>query len=179
MTRHSRRQPTVLAVAPSTHGFGYVLFEGPLMLTDWGMRHVSKDKNKVSAAKVDELIARYRPDILVIEDYAGEGSCRQRRIRRLIRTILHRARKQGLETHQFSRGRIRKCFAPFSAKTKFEIAHRLAIGFRELELSLPRAKPKPWESPSPKMAVFDAAALAVVYFNDADPDSFPGADTSP
>jgi len=173
MKKFSERQPRVLAIDPFVEGVGFTLFDGPLILADWGLCNAKKDKNRVCATKVDELIARYEPDILVMEDCEGKGSRRGKRVRRLLHTIGNRAKEQGLETRRYSRGQMLECFAPFGLKTKFEIAKRFAVWFPDLELFLPKATRNPWESEKPNMALFDAAALMVTYVNDIYPDTFP------
>lgn len=177
MKPDTQRQRIVLAVSPSVRGFGFALFEGPRMLIDWGMRYVKKDKNKKCATKVDELVAEYNPDMLLIEDWAAKGCRRKKRIRRLLRLIERCAKKRSLKTLRYSRRQIQQCFAQFGGKTKFEIAKQLADWLPELRQSLP-PKRKAWNSEHPYMAVFDATAWAITHFHSVDPDIRPGKDAS-
>lgn len=80
--RHRRwKRELVVAVYPSTRGFGYAVFDGPEILVDWGVRSIrGARKNTRSLEKIRDLIALYPPDALVFEDYRGEGSRRARRI---------------------------------------------------------------------------------------------------
>jgi hypothetical protein len=59
---------------PTHRGFGYVIFEGPDFLIDWGLREVDGPKNKASVAAAAELITRYHPRILVLEDVAAKAA---------------------------------------------------------------------------------------------------------
>ena len=78
----------VLCIYPSAKGFGFAVFEGSRSLVDWGVKGVhGKKKNAQSLRKVRELLAFYRPDVLVTEDYKGAGSRRGSRIRQLIDAI--------------------------------------------------------------------------------------------
>jgi len=60
--------------------------------------------------------------------------------------------------------RVKKVFAVFRANTKHEIAHAVAQQLPELAPRLPRFR-KPWMSEDYRMAIFDAAALALTYFH--------------
>ena len=155
----------VLAVFPSTQGFGFVVFEGSRALVEWGVRHVKgKNKNVVAAAEVSALISEFKPDIFVTEDYAGDESHRRPRIRSLIRMMCRRAKARPIEVRQFSRGEIRVCFAPFGARTKHEIGQRIVVWFPELKPLLPK-KRRAWMSENPRMAIYDAIALAMCHFD--------------
>jgi len=68
-------QKRVLAIDPTHRGFGYVIFERPDFLIDCGVRHVEGLNIKASTAAAAELIARYHPRIMVLEDVAANG-CR-------------------------------------------------------------------------------------------------------
>src|SRR6188472_2272789 len=75
----------VFAVFPSARGFGYAVFEGPMSLVDWGVKGVrSIQKNGESLKKLRELLAFYRPDMVVLENCQGRGSRRAQRIQTLI-----------------------------------------------------------------------------------------------
>jgi hypothetical protein len=45
----------ILAIAPSTRGFGFAVLEGEASLVDWGVKTAKGDKNKQSLAKVEKL----------------------------------------------------------------------------------------------------------------------------
>lgn len=154
----------VLAVFPSTRGFGYVLFEGPRMLVDWGFKHVrTKDKNQENLRKFLELLNQCAPDILVLENYRGEGSRRNARIEGLIDAMAQAAKAREMETQTFSRADIRWCFALSASFNKYEIAVEIANRFPELEQILPPPR-KIWEGENVRVNVFDAASLALTYF---------------
>ena len=71
----------VLAVDPNPKGVGYAVFEGSDFLLDWGVAIVRGVKNAASLERVIELCERWDPAVIVIEDYAGEGSRRDARVR--------------------------------------------------------------------------------------------------
>src|SRR6266568_1309589 len=84
----------VLAVDPSTRGFGFAVLEGPNRLIDWGVMETKKNKNVKSLKLIDDLIEQYQPHVIVVEDYAGKGSRRCRRIQALINDISRLASKR-------------------------------------------------------------------------------------
>jgi hypothetical protein len=119
----THRQPStqlICAIYPSTRGFGYAVFEGPNSLVDWGVKGVrGRQKNLATLRKVRELLAFYRPDVLVLEDYQGRGSRRAKRIQALINLMSAHAAAARLPTAVYSRSDVR---ASFSLTTKREIA---------------------------------------------------------
>ena len=95
-------------------------------LVDWGVKGVHGErKNAQSLRKMRELLAFYRPDLLVTEDYKGAGSRRGSRIRELIDAIAALAAKEGVACTSFSRTDVRTCFG---LTAKREIAQSIAAG---------------------------------------------------
>jgi hypothetical protein len=152
----------VLAVHPTARGFGWVLFESPLSVVDWGMASAKQGRNARLAARFERLIGRYDPAILVLEAFEGHDG-RADRIQRLCRLMLHLAASKGIEPIIYQRAVIRTVFANLGAKTRFEIAQVIAQHIDALSHRLPK-KRKPWESEQPRQSLFDAAALAITYF---------------
>ena len=151
----------MLAVFPSSRGFGYAVFEGPKSLVDWGVKGVrTTQKNFESLRKIRELLAFYRPDVLVLEDYEGPGSRRAKRIQTLINLMAAHAHQEGMATAFFSRGEVRACFGLIA---KRQIAEAIARKFPELEPRLPPVR-KIWMSEDRRMSMFDAVSLAVTFF---------------
>src|ERR1039458_10214711 len=70
MNKTLPKYPRILAIAPSTKGFGYAVFEGHKMLVHWGVKSVKGDKNAGAIEKVEDVIARYNPQVMVLEDTA-------------------------------------------------------------------------------------------------------------
>src|SRR5579883_3024387 len=78
----------VLAIDPCSRGVGYALFEGPKPpLIDFGVAQATREKNIESLRRIADLIRRYQPDVIALEDYAGDASRRCRRVRELIARI--------------------------------------------------------------------------------------------
>jgi hypothetical protein len=153
----------VLAIDPTHRGFGYVVFEGPDRLIDWGVRHVHGQKNKASLKAASELIDRYHPHILVLED-AGAKGCRKRgRVRELLKAIETRGALRGLTVRKIARERVRRTFLARGIRNKDQMARSIVARFPELVHHVPPER-KPWMSEDLRMAVFDAAAMVAALF---------------
>lgn len=163
MTKTLTKYQLVMAVFPSTRGFGFTVFEGPLRPVDWGVKIVSDDKNSRSLEKVEKLVELYKPDVIVVEDYKGEGSRRAKRIEELVNDIVSLAKEYDIAVECYSRANIRSFFSRYGAVNKYEIAKTIAGWISSFETSLPPPR-KIWESEHHRMALFDAASLALTHF---------------
>jgi hypothetical protein len=163
MTLPSRSDDRVLAIDPTTRGFGFVVFEGPARLVDWGVAFVGDDKNIRILLRITALIRRYSPEILVIEDHTSRACRRRARVRELLRSIARLGPTHSITIHRRARRSLRNTFASLGVATKYPIAAALASRFPELAPFLP-PKRKPWMTEDARMGIFDAAALAVAYF---------------
>ena len=153
----------MLALYPHTRGFGYAVFEGRASAIDWGLKEARKNKNVRSMKSMRELIEFYYPDVLVLEDYAGTGSRRCKRVERLIRDVNRFAAGRNIRVYLYSRGYVRDVFSDCGATNKYEIAKVITEQFPELEPRLPCER-KIWMSEDPRMSIFDAASLALTFF---------------
>ena len=160
--RSGHRFLRVLAVDPSTRGFGYALFEGPDRLVDWGTKDIRTDKDRAALRKIEELIRRYEPVVLVVEDCGHARSRRNLRVRRLTRQMFALARRSGIKGYALPVATVYQQFSKRGAQTKYDIASVLAREFPALMLRLP-PKRKPWQSEDSRMSIFDAAALGYTY----------------
>jgi hypothetical protein len=152
----------VLAIDPTTRGFGFVVLESPTTLVDWGVKVIRQQNEGKTLGKISELIGHYLPNLIVLEDYRGSRRCA--RIERLLDGVHRLATTKGLKTRRILIARVKKVFRTFQANTKYERAHTIAQQLPELAPRLPRYR-KPWMSEDYRMAIFDAAALALTYFH--------------
>jgi hypothetical protein len=146
----------LLAIDPTSRGFAFAVLEAPAFLVDWGSKSATTGSGSL-VRKMDELLSRYKPDVLVLEDLAGKGARRRKRARREIGTIERRALKRGVPVERVSRLGVRDTFAP--EKSKYEVALRLAEIFPVLANRLPR-KRNTWRPEQARMSVFDAIGIA-------------------
>jgi Holliday junction resolvasome RuvABC endonuclease subunit len=163
MNRVANQGMRIIAIDPSTRGFGFAVLEGPSRLIDWGVKETKTDKKGRALKWTAELIERYQPSVLVLEDYAGKGSRRCRRVTELIDEISQLARRKTVRVRGFSRTKVKQAFSESGASTKQEIALAIAKRFPELAPRLPRFR-KPWMSEDYRMSIFDAVGLGLTLY---------------
>jgi hypothetical protein len=156
------KQPPVMAFHATSRGFGFVIMSGPFSLVDWGTRETATDKNAACLTKLTELLDRYDPHTLVLED-PSRLPRRSSRIDRLYQAIAALCHGRTIDLAVFSRGDIHRCYASVGALTWQDIAEAAA---RQLEPLRPLVPPrrKAWQSEPRRMSIFAAAALAMVYW---------------
>jgi Holliday junction resolvasome RuvABC endonuclease subunit len=160
MTKHKRTM-RIVAVAPSSRGFGFAVMEENALI-DWGTCSVgTTDKNAQSLEKVEPLLETYQPNQLVLFNTEALGSRRAQRIRLLTQEIVDLGKTRKISTKLYARGQVAKAIVGNQAARKYEIAQTLAEVFPEgLKHRLPK-KRRAWESEDPRMHIFDAVALAL------------------
>jgi hypothetical protein len=152
------KNTVLLAIDPTSRGFAFAVLEAPAFLVDWGSKSATTESDVVR--KVDTLLSRYQPDVLVLEDLAADGARRRKRARREIELLERRALKRGVRVERVSRLGVLDTFAP--EKSKYDVAVRLAEMFPVLANGLPR-KRNTWRPEDARMSVFDAVGFARVF----------------
>jgi Holliday junction resolvasome RuvABC endonuclease subunit len=162
MNKSLPKYPRILAIAPSTKGFGYAVFEGHKMLVHWGVKSVKGDKNAGAIEKVEHMIARYNPQVMVLEETASKESRRSLRIKKLTKGLVAIAEKRTIKVVLFSQKQIGRVFLGDDPGTKHTRAKIIAERFpEELGFLLP-PKRRDWMSQDSRMDIFDAVALALM-----------------
>jgi hypothetical protein len=142
------------------------MFEGPHTPVDWGRtRRRSRDGNGDCLRKVRSLFDR-RPDVLVLQDTSWTGTRRSRRATELNNAIFELAEEYSFPVCSFSREQVREAFTQLTAPTRHTIAEHIAKNIPLLEHQLPPPR-KRWLSEDDRTGIFDAAALALTYFQSA------------
>jgi hypothetical protein len=163
-----KRYDLVLAIHLQSRGFAFVLFERWLAPVDWGVYDArGKDKNARCLDRIDSLLALHTPDVLVLQDTSESGTRRANRIRALNRDAAELADQRGMLVRTYSRAQVIESFEEFGTITKHGIAESVAKHIPALNLYLPPAR-KPWMSEDARMGIFDAAALAWMFFQSID-----------
>jgi Holliday junction resolvasome RuvABC endonuclease subunit len=157
------RETRVLAIDPSSRGFGFAIFEGPENLIDWGVKQVKGSKNRECLRRIERLMEYYQPEVIVVEDCTNRHSRRCLRVRELIGDILVLAAARKIKSRAVSRALVRKAFSSMGASTKQQIAAVIAEQFPELAPHLPPFR-KLWMSEDYRMSIFDAGAFAAAHF---------------
>jgi hypothetical protein len=159
-----RRHVFVLAVYPSTRGFAFVLFEGALSPADWGVKEIrGAQKNNRCLLAIASLIDQYQPGVLILQDTSPRGTRRARRIRNLNASIGELAESVGIPTIAYSRIEVLNAFASVAPRNKHDLAEAIAKHIPAFDRYLPPPR-KPWMSEDARMSLFDAAALALTFF---------------
>ena len=152
----------ILAIDPSPKGFGFAVLESDSQLVDWGVAVLSSKADLEFLARLEGLVDRTRPALLVLEDPTGTRL--GLRHVRLIRGATEYARTRRLRVEAVSRATMRNSFGT-TCKNKYDIAVAISRQFPELASRLP-AKRRLWTSEDERMNIFDAVALALTALSD-------------
>jgi len=164
VNRINSKHIRILAIAPSTRGFGFAVLEGPATLVDWGVKSIKGEKNSRSLAKVGELIAHYEPEVIVLQDNSTKESRRCARIKELDQQIMALASNRNVRVAAFSRHKVTRVFFGKDEGTKYALAEILSKRFpEELGFRLP-PKRRPWMSEDYRMDIFVAVSLALTFY---------------
>lgn len=164
-----RRYDLVMAIFPNTRGAAYAVFEAPFSPIDWGVFEArGKAKNRQCVRRSSQLLGRYQPAVLVLQDMSAHGTQRARRVRLLNEAIALLAETRGVEVVTFSREDVRACFAAEGLATKQRIAEAVAKHIPMFAQFIPPPR-KPWHTEHPRMGLFDAASLVLAFFQSRGP----------
>jgi hypothetical protein len=159
-----RRYELVLSIYPNTRGFAFVLFQSSLSPFDWGVKEVrGRRKHSRCLAKIVTILDRYQPEILVLQDTSPDGTRRVRWVTNLNAAIAELAEGREILRYRYSREDVRGAFGYLGAVNKQIIAEAIAKHIPVFERYVPPPR-KPWMSEDARMGLFDAAALALVFF---------------
>ena len=170
MTRFPQTAKRILAIDPTSHGFGFAVLEGSHRLIDWGMKHCRENKNEQCREEVLNLLAHYGPEVLIVEDVGTKGCQRRTRVRRLIESLCTLAKRHHLRVKRIPRRCVQRCFALGRPATKRQVAEAVAERFPELEPRLPPTWDKLVkrrhlaDSEDERMGIFDAVAFALTFY---------------
>jgi hypothetical protein len=138
--------------------FGFVVFEGPDKLLDWGVKSFRNGVNAVKIPfyqKLNRLVEDFDPEGLVVK-----VPCRTDMSTK-VRAVQMLARARRISVLNVPPEVLRKHF-PGHNRNKHQIATYVANRLPELASMLP-AKRKPWQSEHYRMSVFEAAAVGLVH----------------
>jgi hypothetical protein len=156
----------VLCIDVRSARFGFVVFEGPDGLLDFGVRGYARRSgplHPVARRKFLKLVDVHSPSLIVLRLAPVGSDNRNRRAQMAARSLRQAAKRRSLPWRCLSRNRIKRLFEAQGLTTKYDIASRLAQRFRDLGWKLPRRR-KPWQSEGHNMTIFDATAVGVAHF---------------
>jgi hypothetical protein len=151
----------IIALDVRSRNFGFVVFEGPNEILDWGVRSFRSGGNavKVSAGvKFGALLDEFTPSAVVIRERATRSAKKPKLLSIIERQVLNRR----IPLRFITPRDVNRAFVGFESN-KYEVASALAKQFPTLASKLP-PKRKCWQSEDYRMGIFDAAAVGVAYF---------------
>lgn len=166
--RRADRHALALSIYVNTRGFAFVVFEGHLSPFDWGIREIrGPRKRKGCLTSITQIVDRYAPDVLVIQDTSEHGTKRARWITALNTSIAVLAKDRDIPAFAYSRDQVRDAFERNACPNKHSLAELIAKHIPAFERYVPPPR-KPWMSEDRRMGLFDAAALGLVFFQSID-----------
>src|SRR5438876_11739487 len=92
-------QKRVLALDLRPRSFGYVIFEGPTLLLDWGVQSFRRGRNAVRiplAIKIAALLEDFQPAVVVAKKPPSRKKVNRARTRKSIELVRHKASLRGI-----------------------------------------------------------------------------------
>ncbi len=151
----------ILAIDLRSRSFGFVAFEGPTRLLDWGVKSFRQGVNEPTvpaSTKFAGLMDDFSPSAIVLRTH--DSDTKKRALMR--NALLREATKRRIPVQLLSRSGVKNAF-PDCNRNKYTIAVALTKQLPELAPKLPSVR-KIWKSEDYCMSIFDAAALGVAYF---------------
>ena len=162
--RDAKRHLVTLAIYFSTRGLSFVLFEGTLSPYDWGMFEVCGPRRGAKCQrKIIQLIDRYKIDVLVLQNTGPDGTRRASWVTSLNAAVEAATLEHSVLVFKYSRADVYATFASAGFSNKQALAEVIAKHIPAFERHVPPPR-KPWKSEDARMGLFDAAALALVFF---------------
>jgi hypothetical protein len=156
------RSGLVLALYPNMSGLCYAVFEGKLKIVDWGIKTARKAKGSALELHAQLLMEIFGPVSIILPTRRavtrGSG-----RLQMVIANSEKSAKEYGISVYFYSRADIQEYFTRYGARSKDAIARVIVDLLPEFAQHLPPPR-KAWMSEDYRMGLFDAVALAMVYF---------------
>jgi len=156
------KSPTrVIAFDVRPQRLGYVIFEEPMRLVDWG---VSRSRDSIrNGIRLMRLVEHSQPSVVVLRSLEKGGYRNRPLLRLLMRRISRRIHSAAISTVCIPGAAIKSVFRKYVTPTKENTARVIAARFPELAWQLPPHR-RPWQPEHWRMPLFDAAALGIAYF---------------
>ena len=158
--------PKILAIDLRHRRFGYAVFEGHRSLLDSGLRFyraVGEAEAAMANKRLKALLKSFSPSAIVIKRERWDRAQTSLHIRSLIEVMSQVASEHSIPICLIAHDDVRKTFRNLGCETRDETAAALARIFPELVWRVP-PKRRAWQSEHPRMAIFDAIALGLAYW---------------
>jgi hypothetical protein len=161
--RYSQKPGLVLAIHPTSRGFGWVLFEGPVAPAVWGIATAKINRSAWSMVRFEKLLDQYQPRAVLLEKEDPNGSPASDRVRLLSRDMRGFAANRDIEVHVYSRAEVAVTLVLDENATRSAVVEATADILPILRDRLPSPR-KPWQSEDGRRCLFDAAALGIAHY---------------
>jgi hypothetical protein len=158
----ARLNGLLLAVHPTSRGFGWVLFEGLFVPVDWGIASAKVNKSAQCMRKFKQLLDQYQPSTLVMEKFEKDDSRRGERIRELAQTMRGFAENRDMDTPVYGRAEVSSVVTGDARSSRNSVARVVSERLPILRHRLPETR-KLWQSEDTRQCLFDAAALGLAH----------------
>ena len=156
----------VVAVHPTTKGFGWVVFENADTPVDWGIASAKPGRDARLIKRCDRLLKKYEPIAIVLETSESGSTGRADRVRKLCREFAEKAGTRGVVFVEYRRSLVARTLGLEERATRHDIAIAVSARAEAFSHRLPPRR-KPWVAQDPRQSLFDAAALAMTFFDQA------------
>lgn len=150
---------SVLAVHPTSSGFGWAVFGLDGELVEWGIASGKEGRKPRLHRRFERLLARFEPTVLVLEAHEGK---RADGIVSFYRAIGRAAAGAGARSYIYDRAAIATALDIPLRSSRYAVAQKVAALLPELSHRIPR-KQAFGASEDPRQSLFAAAALALTY----------------
>ena len=126
----------VLALDVHPQSFGFVVFEGPNQILDWGVRSFRTGVNAVkvpAATKFLALLDEFGPSAVVMRERLTGRPAKQTKMHMMIE---REARSHRIPVRRITHREVNRAFVGFD-RNKYEVASALAQQFPDLASRLP------------------------------------------
>lgn len=154
----------VLAIHPTSRGFGWVLFEGPRAPVLWGNASAKFKRSATSMKRFAALLRLYEPSTLILEQYDGPTAHRSQRIQDLAQTMRGFAEGREIDVVLYTREVVGREVAGDPKATRHIVARATALKLPFFRRRLPHRRSS-WQSEDERQSLFDALALALTHYN--------------
>ena len=153
----------VLAISPYTNGFGYAVFHSQQELIDWGVTNLYYNKYNTVLNRLDLLLNHYKPHAVTILK-PNTTDTHKTLAMKITESLSKLCVLSTTPLLRLDREDVRNLFSTFGATTKESIATKLVEFLPELKIYKPPHRAV-WEREHRNMQIFDAASLALTFYD--------------
>ena len=153
----------VLAVHPTSRGFGWVLFEGPMAADLWGIAGSKNDRTAWCMRRFEKLLTQYCPKAIVLEYRDPGDAAEDDRGWVLYQNMRGFAANRDIDVHVYTRAEVGTALVSDENARRRTIVEAVADLLPILRNRLP-TKRKRWDSEDGRRCLFDAAALGIAHY---------------